>query len=547
MRTSPLVSVLLGLACASSCAHGASSVPHFEGLGSYRRTVTTQSVEAQRYFNQGLAFLHGFNHGMAIASFQEAARLDPTCAMAHWGAALAAGPHINLPVVLPPMAELAWKELQLAKEHAAHGTPVERALIHALEARYADPQPADRSGLDHAYADAMREVWKQYPDDPDVGAFFAEAMMDLRPWDQWTPEGTEQPGTAEVIATLEAVLKLNINHPFANHLFIHAVEASPHPERAGAAANRLRDLQPGIAHNVHMPSHIDIRNGQWHEAVLANLKAIEADRRFREVVGPPRGFILVYIAHNRHMLAWAAMMSGQSELALHHIRAMVDELPEDFLKEWAMAAEGFVAMPYEVMLRFGRWDEVLAAPDHPEWMPFTRAFRHAARGIALAAKGDAKGARAEQQLYLEAAKLVPADDYVGNNPATAILTVATPMLEGEILVREGRLDAGFARLREAIAAEDKLRYDEPPGWILPVRHSLGASLMAAGRFAEAEEVYRADLRRLPENGWSLFGLSEALIKQGKHAEASAVLARFTKVWNKADLTITSSCFCQPGG
>src|SRR6184192_2673568 len=338
----------------------AAKEPLYDGLGSYSRKITTDSPEAQRYFDQGLAFLHGFNHGAAIRAFQQAAKLEPECAMAHWGTALACGPHINFALVLPPAAELAWKELALAKEHAAKASPVERALIDALATRYANPQPQDRTPLDRAYADAMREVWKRFPSDVDVGAFFAEALMDLRPWDQWTPKGEAQPGTDEILATLDAALKLNPNHPFANHLYIHAVEASPHPERAIAAANRLRNLQPGLAHNTHMPSHIDIRTGRWLEAVETNLKAVAADQRYRKIFGPAKGFLNVYVAHNRHMLAYCAMMSGQRELAMKHIRAMVAELPADFLKENALQGEGFVAMPLEVMVRFGLWDEILA-------------------------------------------------------------------------------------------------------------------------------------------------------------------------------------------
>ena len=246
-----------GLLALVSGTSSNASEPIYDGLGIYSRKITTKHAKAQRYFDQGLALLHGFNHKGAIRSFQEAARLDPQCAMAHWGAALAAGPHINYPLVPPPMAELAWKELTLAKQHASNGSEVERALIDALGKRYAYPQPEDRAPLDQAYADAMREVWKRFPNDVDVGALFAEAMMDLRPWNQWTVEGQPNPGTEEIIATLDAVLKLNPRHPFANHLYIHAVEASPHPERAEAAADRLRKLQPGLAHNVHMPSHID--------------------------------------------------------------------------------------------------------------------------------------------------------------------------------------------------------------------------------------------------------------------------------------------------
>jgi tetratricopeptide (TPR) repeat protein len=525
----------------------AAKEPLYEGLGSYSRKITTDSPEAQRYFDQGFAFVHGFNYNAAIRAFQQAAQLDPECPMAHWGIALASGPHINYPLVPPHAAELAWKELGLAQQHAAKASPVERALIDALAKRYANPQPEDRSPLDRAYADAMREVWKKFPNDPDVGAFFAEAMMDLRPWNQWTPEGHPNPGTEEVLATLDAVLKLNPKHPFANHLYIHAVEASPHPERADAAADRLRNLQPNLAHNVHMPSHIDIRRGRWEQAVMTNVKAVEADQKYRKVYGEPKALVPLYAAHNRHMLAYGALMTGQRDLAIKHIRAMVAEMPADFLKEHAMIAEGFVAMPLEVLVRFGRWDEILAEPNqYGDNKPFTRAFHHGARAIAYAAKGDTANARKEQAIFAEKRKLVPKEATFGNSTAEAILAVAACMIEGEILIAENKIDNGIAELREAIKLEDALHYDEPPGWMIPVRHSLGAVLMKQHRFAEAEQVYRDDLARLPGNGWSLLGLAESLRAQKKNPEEAAkTKAKFEKVWAKADLKINSSCLCQP--
>jgi tetratricopeptide (TPR) repeat protein len=545
---SKLFQILVCSAVAFAMCHAlAAKEPLYDGLGSYSRKVATKSTEAQRYFDQGLAFLHGFNHRAAIRAFQQATELDPECAMAHWGVALACGPHINSIAVPPPAAELAWKELELAQKNAGNASPVERALIDALAKRYANPQPEDRSPLDRAYADAMREVWKKYSKDPDVGALFAEAMMNLRPWDQWTPDGKPQPGTDEIIATLDAVLKLNLNHPLANHLYIHAVEASPNPERAMPAAERLRNLQPGLAHNVHMPSHIDIRTGQWLKAVDTNAKAVEADQRYRKIFGPPKGFLNVYIAHNRHMLAYAAMMTGQRDLAMKHIRAMVAEMPPDFLKQNALQAEGNVAMPLEVMMRFGLWDEILAEPEkYTDKMWFTRAFHHAARAIAYAAKGDGASARKAQSIFLERAKLVPKEDFLSNNSCEALLGVAIPMVEGEILIAEGKIDSGIEQLRAAIQKEDALKYDEPPGWLIPVRHSLGAVLMKQQRFAEAEQVYRDDLARLPENGWSLLGLSESLRKQNKNLdEIAQTQSKFKKVWAKADLTITTSCLCQP--
>jgi len=543
-----LLQIVIWLALTVAGFHAlAAKEPLYDGLGSYSRKITTKSAEAQRYFDQGLGFLHGFNHRAAIRGFQQAAELDPQCAMAHWGVALACGPHINSIAVPAAAAELAWKELELAQKNAGNASPVERALIGALAKRYANPQPEDRSGLNRAYADAMREVWKEYPKDPDVGALFAEAMMNLRPWDQWTPEGKPEPGTDEVLATLEAVLRLNPKHPFANHLYIHAVEASPNPERASAAADRLRDLQPGLAHNVHMPSHIDIRTGRWLEAVDTNTKAVAADQHYQQVFGPPKGFLNVYVAHNRHMLAYAAMMTGQRDLAMKHIRVMVAELPADFLKENALQAEGFVAMPLEVMVRFGLWDEILAEPErYTESMWFTRAFHHATRAIAFAAKSDTASARKAQSVFLERAKLVPKEESLGNNSCEAILDVMKPMVEGEILVAEGKTDSGIKQLRAAIKKEDVLKYDEPPGWLIPVRHSLGAVLMKRQRFAEAEQVYREDLARLPENGWALLGLAESLRKQNKNAdEVAQTQAKFKQVWAKADLTITTSCLCQP--
>ena len=529
------------------CPVLAAKEPLYEGLGSYSRKITTKSAEAQRYFDQGFHFLQGFNHRAAIRAFQQAAKLDPECAMAHWGVALACGPHINSMAVAPPEAELAWKELRLAQKSTGNGTEVEQALIDSLAKRFANPQPEDRTGLDRAYADAMRKVWKKYPNDPDVGALFAEALMNLRPWDQWTADGKPQPGTDEIIATLDAVIKLNPNQPLANHLYIHAVEASPNPERAIAAADRLRELQPGLAHNVHMPSHIDIRTGQWMKAVRTNEKAVEADERHRKTFGPPKGFLNVYIAHNRAMLAYAAMMTGQRDLAMKHIRAMIAEMPADFLNENALQAEATVAMPLEVMVRFGMWDEILSEPEnYTEKMWFTRAFHHAARAIAYAAKGDTVNARKAQTVFLERAKIVPKEDFLSNNSCEALLGIAIPMVEGEILIAEGKVDGGIEQLRAAIQNEDALKYDEPPGWMIPVRHSLGAVLMKQQRLAEAEKVYRDDLARLPENGWSLLGLAESLRKQKKNSkEVAQTESKFKRVWAKADLMITTSCLCQP--
>jgi tetratricopeptide (TPR) repeat protein len=537
-------------------------VPLYSGLGSLTRQITTQSPEAQTYFNQGLCFLYAFNHDEAIRSFEQAAKLDQSCAMAWWGISIANGPHINNPAVTPERAAAAWSALSKARDKAfdngrasdngrarlppSHmsATAAEKALIAALTKRYADPQPEDRAPLDEAYAAAMRDVFRKYPADADIGALFAEALMDLRPWDLWTDDGKPQPGTDEVVNTLESVLAKSPNHPLALHLYIHAVEASPHPEKANSPADRLRNLQPGLGHLVHMPSHIDVRQGRWRESIAANQKAIEADRCYRRQ-SPEQGFYNVYMAHNHHMLAYSAMMCGQSKLSISAINEMASGIPENWLKENAAVADGFTAMPLEVLIRFGRWDDVLAAPEPPEYLPIARAYRHAARGIAHAAKDQLPDAKREQISFLAAAKKVPEDARVGNNSAENLLAIATHLLAGEILYREGRVELALTELRAAAKIEDTLRYSEPPDWIHPVRHALGATLLKEHRPAEAEKVYRDDLARQPNNGWSLYGLAQSLHQQNKHAAAASIDAQFATVWKDADIKITSSCYCQP--
>jgi tetratricopeptide (TPR) repeat protein len=463
--------------------------------------------------------------------------------MAWWGIAIANGPHINNPVVPDEHAREAWITVHAAQARAAEGTEVEQALIEALSYRYADPPPSDRAQLDAAYADAMRKVWQRYPQDADVGALFAESMMDLRPWNQWTREGQPQPGTEEVVATLETVMVLDPKHPLALHLYIHAVEASPEPGKADLAADRLRDLQPGLGHLVHMPSHIDVRRGRWQEAIDANSKALKADRAYR-ALSPQQGFYGLYMAHDNHMLAYAAMMTGQREEAVRVVDELIAEMPEQWTIDWAPIADGYMVMPLEVRMRFGMWDEVLATPEFPERFAFARAMRHYARGVAYAAKGDTTAARAEQKEFLEARDAVPQEGVFGNNKMTDLTRIAEDLLEGEILYREGRKEAAFRALRQAIAHEDALNYDEPPSWIQPVRHALGALLLKSGRSREAEIVFREDLERLPENGWALYGLSRSLERQGRKTEAAQVRSRFAEIWAKSDIELTTPCYCE---
>ena len=543
-RVAMVVWALLLASGAGGLAAESAPVPLFEGLGGLSRKVTTVSPEAQRYFDQGLAFLYAFNHDEAIRAFRLAGELDPKCAMAFWGVAVANGPHINNPVVPEDRAKAAWEALQQAQAAAAGESPVEKALVEALASRYASPPPEDRKPLERAYADAMRKVWRAHPRDADVGALFAESLADLRPWDLWTPDGKPQPGTEELVATLESVIALAPKHPLANHLMIHAVEASPHPEKADRSADTLRDLQPGLGHMVHMPSHIDIRRGRWQQAITANAKAIEADRRYA-ARSPSQGFYRLYMAHNHHMLTYGAMMTGQSALALKSIRAMVADIPLAFF-EANPFMDGFMAMPLEVLMRFGRWDEILAEPAFPHFVPISRTLQHYARAVAYAAKDDLPAALGEQAAFLEARARVPKEAFFGNNSGSDVLDVAESFMRGEILFRSGKIDEGLAALREAATREDKLRYNEPPDWIQPVRHALGAALLQAGRFAESEAVFRQDLAKLPGNGWGLYGLSRALQLQKKTAEARAAEKQFDAVWQQADLKIKSACLCLPG-
>ena len=532
---------------ASGCAvpPAPSAAVDLEGLGPHRRPVTTRSPEAQREFDRGLAYLYGFNHDEAIRAFTRAAGHDPEFAMAYWGIAYAHGPHINNPAVSEERAQAAWEALAEARAHIGRGTAKERALVEALAARYAWPQPEDRAPLDLAYAEAMREVWRDHPDDDDVGALTAEALLDVHPWDLWLHDGTPQPWTGEIVELLEQVLARAPRHPLATHLYIHAVEASPEPGRADAAADALRDLMPGVGHMVHMPSHIDVRRGRWREAIVANTKAMAADRAYRER-SPEQGFYRIYMAHNHHMRAFAAMMVGQSELALVSVREMVAGMPAEWLEAYALVADGWVAMPVEVLMRFGRWEEILAEPEPAPYLPLTRALRHYARGVAYAAQGKIEEARAEQAAFEQGRALVAEEATFGNNPARALLEVAEAVLDGEILVRAGGVDEGLARLREAVVREDALRYDEPPDWILPVRHALGATLLAAKRAEEAEAVFRADLAKLPGNGWSLYGMGRALRLQGRDEEAVEFEQEFRAAWSEADVQIDSPCYCQRG-
>lgn len=518
----------------------------FDGLGDHHRPASARSGAAQKYFDQGLVWAYAFNHDEAIRSFREAARLDPQFAMAWWGVALCNGPHINNPTLPPERARDAYDALQKAVALRAGATPVEQALIDALRARY-DGSPATQPGpRDRAYADAMSAVWAAYPDDADVGTLYAEALMNLRPWDLWQPDGAPQPGTQELLEVLERVLAIAPNHPGANHLYIHAVESSPDPARGKAAADRLRRSVPASGHLTHMPSHIDVVTGSWAAASDQNELAIEADRAYR-ALAPRQGFYHVYMLHNHHMLAFAAMMEGRHERALAAARHVVQSVPATFQRENAALVDPYMGAVYDVHKRFGRWDDMLREPPPPKYLLITTAMWRFNRGLAYAAKGDLAAAEREREAFRQAVAAVPQDRVMAINAAHDVLKVAESMLAGEIALARGDAAGSIEHLRAAVAQEDKLKYMEPPEWVQPARHTLGAVLLRQGRAGEAAAVYREDLKKWPNNGWSLFGLRESLRAAGRTQEAAALDEPFAKAWSRADTKIGTSCLCVPAG
>lgn len=543
-RVALLIPLCAGCQSSNRVSDGAGAsglAPRFDGMGHHRRPVETRDTKARQYFDQGLVWAYAFNHDEAIRSFTEAARIDPEFAMAWWGIALCHGPHINNPVVPEDRAAAAWAALQKALVHKDKASPVNRALIEALTKRYADPQPEDRSPLDKAYAEAMTKVYAQYPEDTDVGTLYAEALMDLHPWDLWTQEKRPKGDALKILAVLEGVLEREPDHPGANHLYIHAVEPSAEPANAMASANRLCDLVPASGHLVHMPSHIYVLTGHWEKASEQNVKAIEADRAYRKR-SPRQGFYRVYMTHNHHMLAFACMMEGRYKDALRAARELVADVPEDYKREQSAYIDPYLMVVTDVLTRFGKWEAVLAEPEPPTYLPITTAFWRFSRGVAYANLEQFDKADDERAKFREAVEKVPADALMAINRARDVLTIAGYVLDGEIAYRRGHLDGAVSDLRQAVVLEDQLLYMEPPEWILPVRHPLGAILLEAGKVDEAEEVYRADLKDWPENGWSLYGLAECLDRK-KSDEAREVTQRFQKAWARSDTKIHASCLC----
>jgi tetratricopeptide (TPR) repeat protein len=536
LHVSALALFAFTLASAPAFAHdepGAGTAPAAidPGLGSLHHPVSTRNREAQAYFDQGMRLVFAFNHEAAIKSFERAAELDPDLAMAYWGIALSLGPNINRPMK-PKQHKAAYAALQKAVALKGKASPRERAYIDALSERYAANAEADLAPLQAAYRDAMKALVRRYPSDDDAAVLYAEALMDINPWQYWAADGTPAEGTLEIVAVLERVLARSPDHIGANHYYIHAVEASPHPEKALACARRLATLAPSAGHLVHMPAHTYIRTGDYIAAAEANVAAVKADERRKQIEGDSF-YMIGYYGHNLHFLAISNAFAGNSRDALAAANKLYEvELPR--LKEHPNL-DGFLMTPALMLVRFERWDEILALPEPPFEAPMTDASWRFSRTLALAAKGSADEAAAERMKFLEAAAALSKTIEYGNNDAAMLMAVARPYLDGRIAILSGNTRAAIAYLWLAVIAEDQLGYDEPPDWFLPTREALGAALLRSGDYPAAEQVFRDELALHAESGRALAGWRVALLALGRDQEAAEAQRRFERAWRVADV------------
>ncbi len=546
-------------------------------LGTNTFPVTTRSAPAQAWFDRGLVWCYAFSHEEAVRCFRRAAEHDPDCAMAWWGVGYAAGPYYNKPwekfdpIDLAATLRTVRHAVRQALDRIGNTAPVERALVEALAHRYPSPEPDDDFGRwNDAYANAMRAVYRSFPMHADVCALYAEALMNRTPWALWNLDtGEPAPGadTLEVIKALAGAIAAREvagapDHPGLLHLYIHALEMSPNPERALRAADRLRELVPDAGHLRHMSTHIDIQCGHYQATVDSNVRAAAADRKLSGLDESPGVWHRLSCAHNYHFMLYGAMFLGQHRAAMEATRGMLEIVSESVLRvpsppmaDWL---EGFVAMQVHAPVRFGRWREILAMPfpEDRDLYRATTAMLHYARGLAHAVLEDVPAARREQARFEAAAARVPVSRTVFNNTCVDLLAIAAEMLHGEITYRTGDHDPAFAHLRAAVRRSEALPYDEPWGWMQPPRHALGALLLEQDRVEEAEAVYRADLGfddtviracRHPENVWSLHGYHECLVRLGKRAEAALLAPRLTLALARTDVPIESSCRCRRGG
>ena len=515
--------------------------PLFQGLGGVDLPISTNSAEAQQYFNQGLALAFAFNHAAADLAFNEATIYDPNCALCYWGSALVLGPNVNAPMD-PANAERAFVLAERARTLAANATPLEQALTAALQARYQPEAPADRSALDNAYADAMRQVAASHPDNANVLALTAEALMDLHPWDFWDSTGNSRPWTTEITDTIETALALDPNHVGAIHLYIHAVEQSNTPQRAEPYADKLADLAPTAGHLVHMPAHIYMRVGRYHDATLNNMRATEADDAFiRACRSNSPIYLAGYMPHNWHFGWVSAAIEGWRSQAYALAEGTAATLSAELLRAPGMAvAQHFLMQPTFAHIRFSDWDAILATPAPDDDLLYARAVHHYARGYALANLDDLDGAAREHRALtaLRDAPQMAELTFFNRDGAAPLLAIADRVLSAERLNASGDSATAIRKLKEAVALEDALPYTEPPEWFFPVRHALGELQLATGDAAGAETTYREDLAIMPENGWALRGLQNALAAQNQ--PVTAVAERFQQAWQHAEVSIDGS-------
>ena len=535
MKLLPLLCVLLANVCSLSAQ--SKSPVLMPGLGEHHHTISTKNPEAQRFFDQGLTLVFAFNHEEAARAFRRASELDPHSAMAFWGIALALGPCINLDVD-PPHEKAAYEAVQKALSLAPGGTQRERDYIHALATRYSPDPKVDLRKLDADYANAMRELSERYPDDLDAATLYAESLMDLHPWKLWGLDGRPTEGTEEILAVLESVLGRDPNHIGANHYFIHATEASPHPEWALASARRLESLAPAAGHLVHMPAHTYMRVGDYAAAAHSNAAAAEADRAYlRESATTGSMYDMMYYCHNLHFLAASYSMEGgfahakqaADELAAH-VSPMLHDMP---------VAEVYAPYPIFILVRFHRWDDVLKLPSPNTSLAMTTAFWHFARGAAFAAKHQIEMAEAEKKVLATAQKQTPADLEFSfySNKARTFLDLAAAILDARIADAKSEHEQAIKSWERAVEIEDGLYYGEPPEWFYPVRESLGGALLLNGQAARAEAVFRSDLEQYPRNPRSLFGLLKALEAQNKNANVEEIRREFETAWKNADVPL----------
>ena len=518
--------------------------PLFDGMGDYHMPITTADPDAQRYFDQGMVLAFGFNHAESIRSFRAAQTLDPNCAMCFWGEALATGPNINVTsngkaIMAPAERISARAAIDQALALIDGVAPKEQDWIKALDQRYDGQADTPRDPLDRAWADALADMAARYPDDTTVASVYAEALMNTMPWDYWGPDGEAKPDTQAVIASLEAVMAADPDHPLALHLYIHALEASSNAAKAEPAADRLANLVPGSGHLVHMPSHIYFRVGRYQDSALANMRAAEVDEAYIAQCNAQGFYPALYYPHNIHFLWASSTMQGQSALSLDSARRVVANVRVEQVEQFP-TIQFFRTVPMLSLVRFARWEEILVEPEPHEPFAFARAIWHYGRGVAHAALGDPEAALIELAA-IEALEPEVDEIFMGNvYPARDLLEIAKSLLRGEMAYRAGDAANAVLAFEEAVAMQDALPYTEPPFWYYPTRQSLGAALLASNRVAEAQAVFERDLEQYPMNGWSMFGLAEALRRQGDDAGADKMAARFETVWQFADVELTSS-------